>query len=145
MDIGYTGYIKLTPNSTWRKFSQPLLNLLPARAPWMAQLTKPDEASQLLSTKPSTPQPSTRVRIPGPWDGAPHQVLCSVGNLLLPLPLTATPPACVHSLSLCVCQINKISKNLLPAGYNLRHLHSCHGQPATCTSSFSPLFLTPLI
>ena len=39
--------------------------------------------------------PSVQVMIPGSWDQAPHWAPCSVGSLLLPLPL---PHA--HALSL---------------------------------------------
>ena len=44
--------------------------------------------------------PSAWVMTPGSWDRAPHLASCSVGSLLLPLPLPATLPACV--LFLCV-------------------------------------------
>ena len=49
--------------------------------------------------------PSAQIVILGSWDQAPHQVLCSAGYLLLPLPLPL-PPA--YALS----QINKIFKIL---------------------------------
>ena len=39
--------------------------------------------------------PSAQVMIPGSWDGAWCQALCSAGSLLLPLP--AAPPACALS------------------------------------------------
>ena len=42
--------------------------------------------------------PLAQALIPGSWGGVPCQAPCSVGSLLLPWP--ATPPACVHSLSL---------------------------------------------
>ena len=45
--------------------------------------------------------PSAQVMIPESWDGAWHGAPCSVGSLLLPLPLAAA-----HALSLS--QINKI-------------------------------------
>ena len=32
------------------------------------------------------PLPSAQAMIAGSWDRAPHQALCSVGSLLLPLP-----------------------------------------------------------
>ena len=46
--------------------------------------------------------------IPGLWDQAWHQPLCSTGSLFLPLPLPATPPA--YALSLFIKLINKIFK-----------------------------------
>ena len=49
------------------------------RGAWVAQWVKP--------------LPSARVMISGSWDRAPHRALCSAGNLLLPLPLPAAPPA----------------------------------------------------
>jgi len=47
--------------------------------------------------------PLAQVMILGSWDRAPYQAPCSVGNLLLPLPLLL--PLLV--LSLYLCQINK--------------------------------------
>ncbi|XP_034866328.1 membrane cofactor protein-like isoform X10 [Mirounga angustirostris] len=44
--------------------------------------------------------PSAQLMIPGSWDRVPHQALCLAGSLLLLLPLPATHPACVLSLSL---------------------------------------------
>ena len=44
--------------------------------------------------------PLAQVVIPGSRDGVPHWAPCSEGSLLLPLPLPATPSACVLSLSL---------------------------------------------
>ena len=41
--------------------------------------------------------PSAQVMIPGSWDRALHQAPCSVGGLLLPLPL---PNPLAHALSL---------------------------------------------
>jgi len=42
--------------------------------------------------------PSAQVMIPGSWDQAWCQALCSVGILLLPLPLLAALPACALSV-----------------------------------------------
>ena len=47
--------------------------------------------------------PLAQVMILGSWDPAAHGALCSVGSLLLPLPL----PLLVFPLSLPVCQMNK--------------------------------------
>uniref|UniRef100_A0A452UL70 Disco interacting protein 2 homolog C n=1 Tax=Ursus maritimus TaxID=29073 RepID=A0A452UL70_URSMA len=44
--------------------------------------------------------------IPGSWDRVPHRAPCSVGSLLLPLPLPAAPPTCALSLSLS-CDITQ--------------------------------------
>ena len=38
--------------------------------------------------------PSAQVMISVSWDQAPSWALCSMGSLLLPLPLPATLPAC---------------------------------------------------
>ena len=46
------------------------------------------------------PLPSAQVMIPGSWDQVPHRAPCSAGSLLLSLPLPASLPACVYSLSL---------------------------------------------
>ena len=50
--------------------------------------------------------PSAQVMISGSWDRAPCQAPCSVGSLLLPLPLPAAPSACALNLY----QINRILK-----------------------------------
>ena len=62
------------------------------RSSWVAQLVKH--------------LPLAQVMIPGSWDRVLHQVLCSVGSLLLPLP--AAPPgcACLHTLSLSLSVID---------------------------------------
>ena len=46
--------------------------------------------------------PLAQVMIPESWDGALRPVPCSLGSLLLPLPLPSASPACV------LCQVNKI-------------------------------------
>ena len=66
-----------------------------SRGPWVVQSAKS--------------LPSTQVMIPMSWDQAPHQAFCSVGSLLLPLPLPAALPTCVLSL----CQINKSLKKIV--------------------------------
>ena len=43
--------------------------------------------------------PSAQVMIPGFWDQVPHWAPCSVGGLLLPLPILL-PPLLMHVLSL---------------------------------------------
>ena len=53
--------------------------------------------------------PSGQVMISGSGDGAPHWVPCSVGSLVLPLPLPTTS-LFVHARSLSLCQINKSLK-----------------------------------
>ena len=63
------------------------------RDAWVAQLVKP--------------LPLAQVMIPESWDRVSHWAPCSVGILLLSLPLTATLPACALSLSLSLWQINK--------------------------------------
>ena len=47
---------------------------------WVAQLVNP------LS--------SVQVMIPGSWNGAPYEAPCSLGSLLLPLPLLRVPHSC---------------------------------------------------
>ena len=44
--------------------------------------------------------PSAWVMISGSWNHAPHWALCSMGSLLLPLPLPATLLACALSVSI---------------------------------------------
>ena len=48
--------------------------------------------------------PSAQVMIPESWGRAPHQASCSVGSLLLPLPL---PLLVFLSHYVYLCQINK--------------------------------------
>ena len=50
--------------------------------------------------------PAAQVMISRSWDRAPHGAPCSVGNLLLPLPLLLPPQ--VLSLSLSLLNKNKI-------------------------------------
>ena len=67
-----------------------------SRSAWVAQLVKP--------------LPLIQVMIPGSWGGAPYWAPCSVQSLLLPLPLLFALLVVSGSLSLSLCQINKILK-----------------------------------
>ena len=54
--------------------------------------------------------PLAQVMIPGSYNRALCWAPCSLESLLLPFPLPAAPLACALSLSLTLCQINKIFK-----------------------------------
>ena len=56
------------------------------RGTWVAQLVKH--------------LPLAQVMVPGSWDQVQHRAAYSVGSLLFPFPLPASPPTCAHSLSL---------------------------------------------
>ena len=71
-----------------RLFVEEEIKVVAKRGTWMAQLVEH--------------LPLAQVMILGSWNGAPPQVSCSVGSLLLPFPLP--PPLCSCSCSL----INKI-------------------------------------
>ena len=50
----------------------------------------------------------------GSWDGAPHRALCSMGSLLLPLPLTLLVLALINTiLKKDYYKIEKMPKKLL--------------------------------
>ena len=51
--------------------------------------------------------PSAQIMSSGSWDGAPRQTPCSVGSLLLPLPLSLTP---AHFLSNKIKNLKKKKK-----------------------------------
>ena len=51
--------------------------------------------------------PLAQVMIPGCWDRAPCQVLCSVGSVLEDSLILPLPPLLTHALSFCLSQINQ--------------------------------------